>query len=228
MVAESTDAPLWLIMLGNVGGIVAGGAVLIGVLFLVLKRYVFNPIKLTYVIPKRDYRMVLFEGAGPVEQEATCLTVGIGTYRIMHLVKPKSDISVNPVILRVCGPDRNKPLPGGSDNPHVIEEIVGRMDIDRPTKEYRNWNGEVYPSHRGWPIHVMKGERWYLGNRLETFGPWQGEIVLSFPILDSRIIQQRLPFYVVDEEGRDCIPFLRGTRTKDGKTKERAAKEASD
>ena len=64
-----------------------------------------DPFKVTYLIPREKYREISFPGAESEEKTASELTVGIGYYRVMHLIIPKREIDISSVKLRFSGPN---------------------------------------------------------------------------------------------------------------------------
>ena len=188
-----------------------------------------NPLKASYLIPRRDYREALFEGAGVEEQTRDSLSVGVGNYRVMHLIKAKREIDIGPIVLRLKGPEKNKPRPDGVANPYIVDDAprYGSQPEYPEHTEYRNWNGEIYPLPDKWPRHLLSGDDWYIGNKIETFGDWDGEIILTLPIHGWKTIQKGFRLCVVEGELKDDIPFLEGNRRTDGKYKEIKAREES-
>ena len=179
-----------------------------------------NLLKVTYLIPRKQYGEISFLGAGNKEEAHSELTVGIGYYRVMHLIIPKREIDIGSVKLRFSGPAKNKPNQRGVDNPYWIGEISGRSDQPVPT-QYLNWDGEVYPfpDIMEFPLHLIKKEPLIIGNGIETIGAWEGEIILVFPIYKWRRIEKSLKFRVTDGSSDD-IPFLSGERNSHGRHKE--------
>uniref|UniRef100_A0A6M3L6W1 Uncharacterized protein n=1 Tax=viral metagenome TaxID=1070528 RepID=A0A6M3L6W1_9ZZZZ len=179
-----------------------------------------NPLKVTYLIPRTQYSEISFLGAGNEEGTPSELTVGIGYYRVIHLIIPKREIDIGSVKLRFSGPAKNKPKQRGVDNPYWISDISGRSDQPVPN-QYLNWDGEVYsfPDIMKLPLHLIKKEPLIIGNGIETIGAWEGEIILVFPIYKWRRIEKSLKFRVTDGSSDD-IPFLRGERNPHGRYKE--------
>lgn len=186
-----------------------------------------NPIKVTYLIPKEKYREISYPGAGSDEKTPNELVIGIGYYRVMHLIIPKREIDIGAIKLRFRGPNENKPISRGEDNPYWIEEISSRSGQPSPS-QYINWEGEVYPfpDLAELPLHLIKNVPLYIGNAIETTGAWEGEIILHFPIYKWRMIEKSLKFRVMDG-GSDDIPFLEGKRNRHGKHKEIQEREDS-
>lgn len=183
-----------------------------------------DPLVVKYVIPQKDYREVLFEGAPPNQELRESLTVGLGSYRVLHLVEPKRSMMTAPIVLGFDGPSQHKPRSLGVDNPFIVDEVLGHR-AQREVEQLKNWHGEVYPIIEGWPRQFAANEEWFFGNRVETTGVWDGTMVLTFRIHGVGLRRKSLNFRVSDKA--DDIPFLEGERGKDGKHKERKAREAA-
>lgn len=170
------------------------------------RKYVLkNPLDVQYLIPKREYPEASFNGAPREEIKPVSLTVGIGRYRLMHVITPRVDIIVDPIVLRFEGSDKNKPKRYGSDNPFIVNEIPGRGG-----PQYLDWWGDIHPTYQGWPRYLHLGDTLVIGNRIETTGPWQGKAYFEFPIRDVKVIVKKLTFTVKEDEQADQIPFLKG------------------
>jgi len=163
-----------------------------------------NPVELVYLIPQRQYPAATFNGAPDNEIRPDKLTVGIGTYKVLHRLTPSVDILVDAMVLRFEGPDENKPKVHGPDNPYIVERI------ERPSGPYyRDWWGDIQPVTTDYPRYVYLGDTLAIGNRVETNGVWQGKSYFEVPIRGERKIVKKLDFWVTDKPGEDEIPFLR-------------------
>ena len=199
--------------LANCGAIAAiiGASVVVALALIAFSRWVRrkflmrNPLELHYLIPQNKYPEASFTGAPDEESKPDCLTVGIGKYRLMHVVTPKTDILTDAIILRFEGPGKDKPKRSGPDNPFIIKPIEGAIGTF-----YLDWWGDVQPSPEGWPRYLHSGDTLVIGNRIETLGPWEGIAYFEIPLRGSPVIIKRLPFEVVEDKSADQIPFLKG------------------
>lgn len=168
------------------------------------EEWLVDPLEVTYLIPKVNYKAKCFPGAPETEQYPTSLKVQLGkTYRIMHVIIPKLDLTILDVEITFSNSD-SSPIHDGSDNPYIIQETVrkgGRLQV-------QNWHGGWFNPDNIGARPYIKGKPWYIGNRFKCSSLYQGEMILRFTILerDPRVLEKRLPFEVVD--GSDDIPFM--------------------
>lgn len=167
------------------------------------KRLLKNPFEVTYLIPRSEYPYAKFLGADAEQKYSTELTVGVGHYRIMYQMLPQTDVTIGDILLSFNGAEQNKPKDFGADNPFIVEEIITK----RGTK-YRDWWGIVHsviekPLYKAHECRVM-------GFRIETYGVWQGETVLYFPLQEAAVIQKNFKLTITLNESENQIPFLKG------------------
>ncbi len=233
MLGIKTGSDVWL-AISAIAGVLAVVGIIATLVYLVrhdraeqrarrkLKELLASPLDVTYLVPKRDYAEVLFEGAGETERTPMSLTVGIGTYRIMHLCNPKIEVDVGPPALRFEGAPENKPRLLGRANPFIVERLSsGEHSI---LDQVKDWNGEVRSSG-GWPRHYLPGEPSSFGTLIQTSGEWHGTLAFTIQIIGAEWIKVALAFRVSANPTDDEIPFLEGADH--GETKERAARKAA-
>lgn len=163
-----------------------------------------NPIELTYLIPKNKYPATTFDGAPDNEIRPNKLVVGIGIYKILHRLTPKADVLIDALVLRFKGPEKNKPISYGPDNPYIVERI------EKPSGAYyRDWWGDIQPVSAGYPRYIHARDTLAIGNRVETFGIWHGKAYFEVPIRNERVITVELDFKVTGKADEEQTPFLK-------------------
>jgi hypothetical protein len=162
-----------------------------------------RPLLIEHFIPKSEYVGKKFAGAPPEETFPETLTIGIGKYRVMQRVKALINLTTGPIVLRFDGPTKNRPQSWGRDNPFIVKRLPGAQVMD--------WHGDVHPDITGtWPRFFHQNLYVLFGNRIESFGVWEGYIELEFPIHEGVPVSYKLPLRVTDNTEEDVIPFLRG------------------
>jgi len=168
------------------------------------RKWLKNPVVLTYLIPQNSYPAATFVGAPDNQIKPNKLVVGIGTYKILHELTPKAGVLIDALVLRFKGPDNNKPRSHGPDNPFIVKQIVKADGL-----YYLDWWGDVQPVSAGYPRYIPAGDQLLIGNRVETSGVWHGKTWFEVSIRNERLISMELDFEVTDKLDRNQIPFLR-------------------
>lgn len=190
---------------GSVAAIIAAVCLVGGIIYSVCKwrkkRQKLQDLMVHYLIPQSKYPNASFIGAPEQEEKPEQLIVGIGTYRLMHVITPKTDILIDPIILRFEGANKNIPKRYGTDNPFVVEILNDGS--------YRDWWGDVQPPPENWPRYLHYGDTLVIGNRIETVGQWSGKAYFEFRVRNEPVIIKKLGFTVSENPQDDQIPFLK-------------------
>jgi hypothetical protein len=176
---------------------------LYGIFKYYLHRKLVSSTEVHYLIPQKQYPEKEFIGAPNKEITTDNLTIGIGKYRIIVVVKTKIDCLYDPISLHFEGDSVNKPKMQKPDNPQFIirtTAIEGVYDKD--------WWGEYYPVQENWPRNAQSGKAILSGIRIESAGTWQGKLQVRVKIRNESVIKRELNFKVSIDE--DEIPFLKG------------------
>jgi len=168
-------------------------------------------IEVRYLIPQQTYPRAVFKGAPNKEKRVSKLTVGIGTYKILHRLVPKVSMLVDEPAFYFDGQDENKPKVFGIDNPYKVEGIQ-RTD----GAYYRDWWGNVQRDASAYPKYYHHGNVYAMGNRIQTFGKWIGKCVIEIPVRDEKVLTFKMDFEVTDNPELDNIPFLKVVEESDG------------
>lgn len=161
-------------------------------------------IKVRYLIPQEKYPATIFNGAPPKEIWSRTLTIGIGTYKILHRLEPKVSICVDAPAFYFEGPSENKPKVFGIDNPYKVERIERIEGV-----YYRDWWGNVQQEVPNYPKYYHRGNVYAMGNRVQTFGDWRGKCVIEVPVRGVKVITFKMDFKVSTDPAQDNIPFLK-------------------
>ena len=154
-----------------------------------------------YLVPQSKYPNASFIGAPAKEKKPDRLTDSIGIYRLMHVITPKTDMLIDPIVLRFEGDNKNIPERLGTDNPFIVEKL--------DDGSYRDWWGDVQPPPENWPRYLHYGGTLVVSNRIKTTGQWSGKAYFEFRVRNGPVIIKKLIFTVSEDPQDDEIPFLK-------------------
>lgn len=190
---------------GSWAAISAASLAFAGILFAfirwLVRRCKLQHVDIRFLVPKNKYPCASFNGAPADERKPSQLTVGIGTYRLMHVIEPKTDMLIDPLVLRFEGKSDDMPERYGTDNPFIVEKL--------DDGSCRDWWGDIQPPPENWPRYIHHGDTVVIGNRIRTRGQWVGKVHFEVRVRNGPIIYKRLGFTVSLNSEDDEIPFLK-------------------
>lgn len=167
-----------------------------------------DPIRLTFLIPQCKYPEKQYIGALPWELRPTNLTMGIGRYYLLFIFETKITLATtNSPYIQFRGEEHNKPkMETDYSNPFNVETI---HEPDG-TLLHKDWWGNIRPRHPQEVGPYYAGSSGSLSRQIQTFGDWNGEILVEFYVKEKeRPIEKSLKLKVSSKAEVDQIPFLK-------------------
>jgi hypothetical protein len=177
-----------------------------------------EPLSVSYFVPQAVYAAQVFPGAPDTPEFPEHITVGVGTYCLIHHVAIKRpNVVVNGIQLEFHGPAKGRPRNRGITAPLLVRKFTNELGEE----SYEDWYGMTRPL-RGvtrFPKHFSgKHDRWFPGHVIETTEPWKGraDVIIHWRNEsgnEAGVSRTSLIFYVTDDPSHDRIFFLKRTET---------------
>lgn len=195
---------------GSIWAIIAGIVALLllfwGIVRWLLKKGSVRKIYACYLKPKRQYPNGLtFNDAPDKEEYPHKLTVNTGKYTLFIQIYSPIDIVVDPIRISFIGNEANKPRLVGKNNPFIRERLDNGY--------VRDWWGDMQPPGKTYPYSFYHQDCFMEANQIETFGKWQGKMLIEIPIREIGKIERYLDFVVSLNPNDDDVPYLKNFGT---------------